>query len=104
MPLPHNLRAPIDMMRPRPVAIDDRSGFLVYYDDLQFQFQYSANNRLVNQGILCAPDMLDDPAPFLQTYRFGPEPAPLPNARPAHWTQQEQGGEPPLTSVNTILD
>lgn len=101
MPLPHNLRAPVDMMKPRPVGISDRSGFLVYLDEMVFQFQYSGN-RLVNQRILVAPDEVDVPAPFLQTYVFGPEPAPLPNARPWHYAEQNQGGTAP-PSVSEIL-
>lgn len=101
MPLPHNLRCPVDMMRPRPVAVDDRSGFLVYYDDLQFQMQWRGNS-LKSLNFLCAPDMIDQPSEFLRPAIIGPEPAPLPNARPTHYAQQNQGGVPAPT-VNQIL-
>lgn len=102
MVLPHNLKSPVDMMKPRPVGISDRSGFMFFLDEMVWQYQFSGN-ALVNQRILVGPDEVDTPAPFLQTFKFGPEPAPLPNARPWHYAQQNQGGEPPLNSVNEIL-
>ena len=102
MVLPHNLHAPVDMMRPEPVGICDRDGFLWPLSQLTWQFQWAGTN-LVNQRILVCPVCLDTPAPFLQTFRFGPEPAPLPNARPWHYAYQNQGGEPPLDTVSQIL-
>lgn len=101
MPLPHNLRAPVDMMKPRPVGISDFSGFMFYLDEMVWVFQY-AGNRLVNRRMLVGPTEVDLPAPFLQTYVFGPEPAPLPDARPWHYAQQSQGGTP-APSISEIL-
>lgn len=102
MPLPHNRKSPISMMSPRPVGVSDRNGQLYYLDEMVWQFQYSGN-ALVNQRILVGPDEVDTPNPSLQTFRFGPEPAPLPNARPWHYREQNQGGTAPLTSVSEIL-
>ena len=105
MPLPHNLRSPVDMMRPEPVAVDDRSGFLVYLKDLDFQYQWTGNS-LRNQRILVTDQMRDTPSEFLRTPILGPEPAPLPNARPTHYAQQNQGGvpAPTVTELNEIGD
>lgn len=102
MPLPHNLRAPVDMMKPRPVGISDFSGFMYYLDEMVWVYQWNGN-ALVNQRMLVGPDEVDKPAEFLRQIILGPEPAPLPNARPTHYTYQNQGGEPPLTSVSEIL-
>lgn len=103
MVLPHNRKSPTSMMTPEPVGCSDRNGQIYFLSDMVWQYQYSGN-RLVNQRILVGKDEVDIPAPFLQTFKFGPEPAPLPNARPWHYEQQMQGGEPPITSVNQILD
>ncbi len=102
MVLPHNRKSPVSMTKPRPVGCSDRNGQIYYLDEMVWQYQYSGTG-LVNQRILVGPDEVDQPAPFLQTAVFGPEPAPLPNARPWHYDTQNQGGEPPLTTVNQIL-
>lgn len=102
MVLPHNRKSPVSITQPRPVGVSDRNGQVYYLDEMVWQFQYSGNN-LVNQRILVGPDEVDTPAPFLQTFHFGPEPTPLPNARPWHYAYQNQGGTAPLNSVNEIL-
>lgn len=102
MVLPHNLRAPVSMMKPRPVGISDRSGKMYYLDEMVWQFQWSGN-ALVNQRILVGPDEVDTPSEFLRSPILGPEPAPLPNARPWYYAYQNQGGTAPLTSVQEIL-
>lgn len=103
MVLPHNLRSPVSITKPRPVGISDFSGFMFYLDEMVWVYQYSGN-QLVNQRMLVGPGECDVPNPGLQTFVFGPEPAPLPNARPTHYAQQNQGGTAPITSVNEILD
>ena len=90
------------MLKPRPVGICDRCCFMYYLDDLTWQFQWSGT-ALVNQRILVCCKCLDKPSEFLKTVIIGPEPAPIPNARPTHYEFQNQGGEPPLTTVNQIL-
>lgn len=102
MVLPHNRKSPVDSMRPRPVGVSDRNGQVYYLDEMVWQFQYSGN-ALVNQRILVGPDEVDTPNPGLQTFKFGPEPTPLPNARPWHYAEQNQGGTAPITDVNAIL-
>lgn len=103
MPLPHNLRSAVDPLKPRPVGISDRSGKMYYLDQMVWQYQYSGSD-LVNQQILVGYDEVDTPSEFLRPPPiFGPEPAPLPNARPWHYDQQNQGGEPPLNTVSQIL-
>lgn len=103
MVLPHNLRCPVDPMRPEPVGIDDRTGFLVRLSDMDWQFQWQGR-ALVNQHILVHQAYLDQPAEFLRTFIFGPEPAPLPNARPTQYATQNQGGVPALTNINNLVD
>ena len=103
MPLVHNLKCPVDMMRPRPVGIDDRTGFLVYLDDMDFQHQW-AGNALVNLRILTHQDYLDKPAEFLRTFKFSPEPAPLVNARPTQYATQNLGGVPAPTNINNLVE
>lgn len=102
MVLPHNLKCPVSITKPRPVGVCDRSGALYYLEDMVWQWQWSAE-KLVNQRILVGPDQVDRPSEFLKTPRFGPEPAPLPNARPTHYATQNLGGEPPLNTVSEIL-
>lgn len=101
MPLPHNLKSPVDMMRPRPVGISDRSGAMYFLSDMVWQYQWCGNS-LRNLHILVGPDEVDQPSEFLRPAIIGPEPAPLPNARPTHYAQQNQGGVPAPT-VNQIL-
>lgn len=103
MVLPHNLQAPVSVTKPEPVGVCDRCDFMWYLRDLTWQFQWSAR-KLINLHILVCPRCLDTPAPFLQTFRFGPEPQPLPNARPTQYAAQNQGGTAPITSVEQILD
>lgn len=102
MVLPHNLKSPVDMMKPRAVGCSDRNGQLYFLDEMVWQWQWSSD-RLINLRILVGPDEVDSPAEFLRTPKFGPEPAPLPNARPTHYAQQNQGGTPPLNTVQEIL-
>lgn len=76
---------------------------MYYLEDMVWQWQYNSL-ALYNTRILVGPDEVDLPSEFLKTPRFGPEPAPLPNARPTHYATQNLGGEPPITSVNQILE
>ena len=103
MVLPHNLRAPIDMMRPRPVGISDKSGFMYFLDYLEWQYQWQGR-ALVNQRTLSSRNETDQPSEFLRTFIFGPEPAPLVNARPTQYATQNQGGVPAPTNVNNLVD
>lgn len=102
MPLPSNLRSPVSITKPEPVGICDRSGFMYRLSDMVWQWQWNATT-LYNQRILVGPDQVDRPSEFLRTPKFGPEPAPLPNARPTHYATQNLGGEPPLNTVQEIL-
>lgn len=102
MVLPHNLKCPVSITKPRPVGVSDRSGALYFLDEMVWQWQWSSD-RLVNLRILVGADEVDTPNQGLKTPKFGPEPAPLPNARPTHYATQNQGGEPPLNTVQEIL-
>lgn len=101
MTLPHNRKCPVDMMHPRPVGVCDRTGFLVYLDDMDWQYQYTGK-ALTNLRILVAQEYLDKPAEFLQPAILGPEPAPILNARPTSYGTQNLGGTNPPT-VSQIL-
>lgn len=103
MVLPHNLQAPVSITKPEPVGICDRCDFMWYLRDLSWQMQWSAK-QLVNLRILVCPRCLDTPNETLRVFNFGPEPAPLPNARPTQYAAQNQGGTAPITDVNAILD
>lgn len=102
MVLPHNRKSPVSATHPRPVGVSDRNGQVYYLDQMVWQYQFTGRG-LTNLRILVGPDEVDRPAPFLQTFIFGPEPAPLPNARPWHYAQQNQGGTAPLNTTNEIL-
>lgn len=102
MTLPHNLKSPVSDRHPEPVFVSDRNGQIYRMRDACWQYQFNASG-LYNTRILVGPDEVDTPAPFLQTFKFGPEPQPLPNARPWHYAQQNQGGTAPLNSVSEIL-
>lgn len=102
MPLPHNLRAPVSIDKPEPVGISDRSGKMYFLRDMVWQYQWNGN-ALVRQNILVGYDEVDKPSEFLRTPILGPEPAPLPDARPTQYAVQNQGGTTPPT-VSQILD
>lgn len=101
MSLPHNLRAPVDIMRPEPVGISDRSGKMYFLRDMVWQFQW-VGNSLKNLRILVGKDEVDEPSEFLRPVIIGPEPAPLPDARPTHYETQNQGGTPPPTIAEIL--
>lgn len=103
MVLPHNRKSPVSMMKPRPTGVSDRNGQLYYLDEMVWQWQWNAAS-LYNQRVLVGADEVDTPSEFLKTPKFGPEPAPLPNARPTHYATQNLGGAPPINSVSQILD
>lgn len=102
MVLPHNRKSPTSIDRPEPVGVSDRNGQVYFLKDMVWQYQW-AGNALVNQRILVGPDEVDQPSEFLRPVIIGPEPAPLPNARPTHYATQNQGGTVPPT-VSQILD
>ncbi|HEY1806011.1 MAG TPA: hypothetical protein VGG45_16175 [Terracidiphilus sp.] len=101
MVLPHNIKCPVDIYKPRAVGVCDRTGFLLYLDDLDWQYQYSGF-ALVNQGHLIGRDYLDKPSEFLQPVVLGPEPKPILNARPTSYGTQNQGGTA-VPSISEIL-
>lgn len=91
MPLPHNLRAPVDPYHPEPVGISDRSGFLFYLSQLPYQFEYRGNS-LQNTNLRVGASELDVPFEFNRPIIIGPDPQPPADPRPWHYTQQAQGG------------
>lgn len=102
MPLPHNLRCPVDPASPQPVGVCDRCGFLVYHSDLQDQKKWFGNS-LTSTGILVHPNCLDKPNETLRTATLGPEGMGPKNPRPPSWAAQNLGGEDPPT-VAQIVD
>lgn len=96
---PHDLKCPTDPMNPQPVGIDDRTGFKVYLDRLQWQFDYRGN-QLSNLRI-----RVKDPDKPFEHYRpiiVGPDPIPPRDPRPYSYASQMGGGQPPLLDPNTI--
>lgn len=84
-------QVPTDMMRPRPVGVCDRTGFLLYLDNLPFQYQYRGN-ALVNLNLRVGEQYIDKPSEFLRPPLIGPDPVPPRYPRPAHYAAQNSGG------------
>lgn len=82
-----------DMMKPEPVGVCDRTGFLFKLSEMPFQYQYRGN-ALVNLNIRVAERYLDKPSEFLRPPLIGPDPVPPRNPRPTHYAQQNSGGVP----------
>lgn len=97
-----SLRTSADMMRPEPVGVCDRTGFLLRLAEMPFQYQYQGN-ALVSQNIRVGEQYLDKPSEFLRPPLIGPEPIPPRHPRPTHYAQQNQGGTTPPT-VQEIQD
>jgi hypothetical protein len=90
-------------MKPRPVGICDRTGFMFYLDDMDWQYQYTGL-ALTNYHWLIGNKYLDEPSAFLQPAILGPEPRPILNARPTSYGTQNQGGTTPPTSQQILED
>lgn len=103
MVLPHNIRCPVDIDKPEPVGLCDRCSNLVYLNTMQFQMQY-LGNALRSLNILVCDRCWDSPSEFLRPVIIGPDPIPPKYPRPTSYAQQNEGGQPPITDVNTIAD
>lgn len=103
MPLPHNLRSPVDMMRPRVWGVCDRCYFQYYLDELVWQFEW-VGNALANLRIRVCPRCLDRPFEQLRPVIIGPDPVPPRDPRPPQYRAQMGGGQPPLTDPQLIID
>lgn len=102
MVLPHSLRAPIDIDRPEPHGRCDRCGFDYFLRDMSFQQQYLGNSLQTINILVCNERCLDKPSEFLRPVLIGPDPMSPKYPRPFSYAAQNQGGEPPITDVNTI--
>jgi hypothetical protein len=103
MPLPHNLKCPTSITRPRPVGLCDRCQELRYLDDLWFQYEYLGNALRSLNIRVCFDHCLDVPQELNRPILIGPDPKPLKDARPGWWAQQEQGG-PPVPSPQSLIE
>ena len=94
---PHPKHTVTDPDSPRAWATDDRTGFIVQHDDLQWQYQW-AGTDLVNQRILTHGDYLDDPQRQLGTIILPADPPSIMNARPENYLIDE------ITSTRVMMD
>lgn len=62
-----------------------RCDFIYSMSDLQWQYEW-AGTRLQNLNILVCPECLDVPSVSLRTVVPGPDPIPVPNVRPNHFS------------------
>jgi hypothetical protein len=70
---------------------------------MQFQMQY-LGNALKSLNILVCDRCLDAPSEFLRPVLIGPDPVTPRYPRPTSYASQNQGGQPPITNINEILD
>lgn len=78
-------RAALSPSSPRASAICDRCGFQYTIDDLDFQMQYTGIG-LYNTGKLVCDRCYDTPNAQLLARVVGPDPQPVPNARPRKYS------------------
>lgn len=104
MVLPHNLRAPVDIDKPEPNGRCDRCGFQYFLRDMAIQEQYLGNALRPINILVCLERCYDKPSEFLRPVIIGPDPIPPKLPRPFSYAQQNEGGQPPITDINTILD
>lgn len=104
MVLAHNLKCPVDIDKPEPVGICDRCSELRYLRDMSFQQQYRGNSLQTFNIYVCTDRCLDMPSEFLRPVQVGPDPIPPKYPRPTFYAQQNEGGQPPITDVNSITD
>jgi hypothetical protein len=78
---PHPKRARTDPESPRAWATDDRSGFIVNHEDMEWEVDWRGT-QLERDGLLVAPDFIDEPQPQLRTLILPEDPPPILNARP----------------------
>ena len=102
MVLPHSLRAPIDIDKPIPHGRCDRCGFDYYLKDMSIQMQYLGNSLKPINIMVCNERCLDQPSEFLRPVIIGPDPIPPKLARPFSYAQQNEGGQPPITTVSQL--
>lgn len=81
-------RARVSPNNPRAFAICDRCGQQYNIDALNAQFQYTGTG-LYNTGMMVCSQCLDVPNPQLLARAVGPDPTPVPNARPRRYRATE---------------
>lgn len=81
-------RARVSPNNPRAFAICDRCGQQYNIDALNAQYQYTGTG-LYNTGLMVCSQCLDTPNPQLLARAVGPDPTPVPNARPRRYRATE---------------
>lgn len=81
-------RARVSPESPRAFAICDRCGQQYNIDRLDTQYQYSGTG-LFSTGLMVCSTCMDTPNPQLLARAIGPDPVPVPNARPRRYTATE---------------
>ena len=95
MAYPHDLKCPTNINRPRYVGIDDRTGFKLYLDDMEFQHDWRGN-ALQNLRILTGKRYLDEPQEQLRAIIIGPDSVPPTHPRPPSYESQAAGTSGPV--------
>ena len=90
---PHG-RARVSSTNPEAFATCDRCGLFYNLNDLQYQWEWSAQ-RLYNKGMLFCETCLDKPQEQLRTIILPPDPMPVLNARTEPFAYDNDG---PVTS------
>ena len=87
----HDLLCPTDPNRPQYIGYCERCGFKVFYDSLQWQYDWRGN-ALVSLNILVHPRCLDVPNEQLRPVIIGPDSVPpRPRPTPNFYGQQSAG-------------
>lgn len=103
MPLPNNLRSPVDPAAPEPYGICDRCSFRYHHSHLRWQFDWRGN-ALINLQILVCRECEDEPQENgRRPVILPPDPVPVKDPRPGFYAQQ-MGPPPPVQSVQQLVD
>ncbi len=95
-------RALTDPSSPRGFAPCDRCGIWYNHHTLKSQHQW-AGTTIIDIGVLCCDQCLDDLQPQLRTLILPPDPAPIINARVEPFSLDEAGGDVVLTQSGGYL-
>lgn len=100
----HDRFCPTDPRAPEPVGICRRCGFKYPLSQLVDQYQWAGTGLVKVLTRVCTRTCLDEPNETLRTIVIGPDPAPIPDASPPFYSQQNAGGEAGPTSYPPLQD
>lgn len=103
MPLPNNLRSPVNPSAPEPFGHCDRCNFRYHHSELRWQYDWRGNALTNLRRLVCTRTCYDEPQPNgRRPVILPPDPLPIKDPRPGFYYQQE-GPPPPVQSVVDLV-